>query len=31
MLDAVLATFMLPAFNPASFRRCPAVPADALG
>ncbi|MGO4229918.1 hypothetical protein AB4Y72_13715 [Arthrobacter sp. YAF34] len=31
LLDAVLATFMLPAFNPASFRRCPAVPADALG
>lgn len=31
LLDAVLATFILPAFNPASFRRCPAVPADALG
>ncbi|SDP62285.1 ATP-grasp domain-containing protein [Arthrobacter sp. ok909] len=31
LLDAVLATFMLPAFNPASFRRCPAIPADALG
>jgi len=31
MLDAVVATFMLPAFNPASFRRCPAIPADALG
>lgn len=31
LLDAVLATFMLPAFNPASFRRCPGVPADALG
>jgi carbamoyl-phosphate synthase large subunit len=31
LLDAVLATFMLPSFNPASFRRCPAVPAAALG
>ena len=31
LLDAVLATFMLPSFNPASFRRCPAIPADALG
>ncbi len=31
LLDAVLATFMLPAFNPASFRRCPAIPAAAFG
>ncbi len=31
LLDAVLAAFMLPAFNPASFRRCPAIPAHALG
>ncbi|MFF2029011.1 hypothetical protein [Arthrobacter sp. NPDC058192] len=31
LLDAVLATFLLPSFNPASFRRCPAVPAAALG
>ena len=30
LLDAVLATFLLPSFNPASFRRCPAVYAKAL-
>ncbi|MEC5182146.1 hypothetical protein [Arthrobacter sp. CG_A4] len=31
LLDAVLATFLLPSFNPASFRRCPAVYARVLG
>jgi carbamoylphosphate synthase large subunit len=31
LLDAVLATFLLPSFNPASFRRCPAAHAHALG
>ena len=31
LLDAVLATFPLPSFNPASFRRCPAVYARVLG
>jgi carbamoylphosphate synthase large subunit len=31
LLDAVLATFLLPSFNPASFRRCPAAYAHALG